>query len=606
MTFGAVVLRACGLTPGARSDGKWRSMATPMRSAERSSADRAVTVGWYVAAALGFWSFGFTLMRGSDLWWHLAGGRWMVQHGTLWVPDPFSYSAPGQRWINDAWLSDVLLYLWSAAFGVASLAYWKWIVVVATWLLLFRLACRLGADRLAAWAATTFGLAVAAPFLDVRPQLYSFLCWVIVLDATLGRERAPVWLPAVYLLWVNLHASFVLGMLSLPFVLLPSLLDARERTRAVALGAACLGVGFLNPMGADVVLRPLRYFIDPTSPFRTLGEWLPPFQRGGIHSWLYPYGLWAFGFATLAVIADRRRRGDPRCWALIGLGAMTLAMSLASRRFVPTFALGATPVMALALARWVSPLLAWIPSPVAALGAGALAVVWLAPYPLGARAFHYLVADYEFPGETLEFAAVNHLVGNVFNYYNWGGYVQYRSDGRLKVFVDGRSETVYSDDIFRRYLSVLNQVPGWTAVVEQSGADYVLWPVTQADVATQLIGSGGWRSLYRDHVSFLLVRRDVALPDPLVETPESPRRWLKLGIDEMRAGDFASAEGHFERALATEPELQPACMKLVESHLRRGDVDGARAASVRCRSAYPDPARDAVLDRELADAASAD
>ena len=32
---------------------------------------------WLLAAVLTFWSFGFTTVMGSDLWWHLASGRWI-------------------------------------------------------------------------------------------------------------------------------------------------------------------------------------------------------------------------------------------------------------------------------------------------------------------------------------------------------------------------------------------------------------------------------------------------------------------------------------------------------------------------------------------------
>ena len=79
--------------------------AAPVRSWARAL--------WYLGAALVFWSFGYTTMRGSDLWWHIAGGRWMWEHGTAWVSDPFSFSAAGKHWLNDAWLSGVMLYLWS-------------------------------------------------------------------------------------------------------------------------------------------------------------------------------------------------------------------------------------------------------------------------------------------------------------------------------------------------------------------------------------------------------------------------------------------------------------------------------------------------------------
>jgi hypothetical protein len=43
-----------------------------------------------LAALLTFWSFGFTTMMGSDLWWHLASGRWIWETRTLNFKDPMA------------------------------------------------------------------------------------------------------------------------------------------------------------------------------------------------------------------------------------------------------------------------------------------------------------------------------------------------------------------------------------------------------------------------------------------------------------------------------------------------------------------------------------
>ena len=43
-----------------------------------------------VAAGLLFLSFGYTEMAGSDMWWHIAAGRELVQTGTSWMLDDWS------------------------------------------------------------------------------------------------------------------------------------------------------------------------------------------------------------------------------------------------------------------------------------------------------------------------------------------------------------------------------------------------------------------------------------------------------------------------------------------------------------------------------------
>jgi hypothetical protein len=562
----------------------------------RRDADRLAAATWYLAAALTFWSFGFASLQGGDLWWHIAGGRWIVEHGAVRAPDPFSYTTAGRYWLNDSWLSDVLLYLWTHAFGLESLAYWKWLVIIAAWLILFRLLVRLSGDRLASWVAATFGLAVAAPFLDVRPQLYALLGWALVLDATIARSQPRPWLPIVFLIWANLHASFVLGLLTLPVVLFPSVRRREHRVRVLILAAVCFGVTLINPHGGAAVMRALEHAFDPTSPIHRVAEWLPPFEPGGLQSWLYPYGIGAFVASTLIMMTDAELRRSPDAAVATTVSAMVLAMSLRSRRFVPLFGMGQTLVLALALSRLGVVLRGRIHPMVPALGALALAGVWLAPYPKNSSAFHYLTADYEFPVETLNFVNANGLSGNVFAFYRWGGYIDLRTQGRLKVFIDGRAETVYADNTYIDYLTVLDRKPGWIDVIESSGADFVLWPRWQAnDVLTDLVHTGRWRSLYRDSVSQLLVRATKALPDPLAASPESPHRQLSLAVTALQQKQLGAARRHLVRALQLDPDLQPACTTLVEVQLLGGDVKNATATAARCSSRYPDHDRDERL-----------
>ena len=569
---------------------------------------------WYLAAGLAAWSFGYTLMRGSDLWWHIAGGRWMVEHATLHVGDPYSYTAAGKPWLNDAWLSDVLLYLWVRAFGLETLALWKWGLIVLTWVLLFRLNRRLSGDSIAGWVAITLGLAVAAPFLDVRPQLYSFLGFVLLLEGTVGRERPRPWLPLLMWIWVNLHASFLLGLIAIPILFLPALIEGKDRQRLLLLAAACYLVCLVNPNGAEVVTRPLRYALDPSSPFRTLGEWLPPFQPGGIRSWAYPYGIAAFALAVVSQLAGERRR-EPWTWAMIAVGGLCLAMSLRSRRFVPFFGLAQSLIVARAVAalslekvlssyaarHLASPgaqTAATLLPPLAAIGVG---LFWLAPYPRDLYAFDYMTAKYEFPVATVDFMEANQLSGNVFALYNWGGYIHLRSGGRLKVFIDGRSETVYSDQTFLQYMRVLGESAGWQEMIEQSGADYILWPRRQVSLLQKLVESGRWKMLARDYVSVLLRRSDRD-PGELKPAPESAYQLLASGYDDLTQNDVPEAIRKLERSLALEPHLQTACTTLAQAQMLGGDLAAARGTADRCRSLYPNPERDTLLENLLSQA----
>ncbi len=584
------------------------------RGASRLDASRLAPVLWAMAAAVSIWSFLFTVLLNTDLWFHLAAGRLIWTERAIPATDSWSFTAAGRPWQNHEWLSDVIFHLWSKAFGLETLVYWQWLVLGAAYLILFRVLVRFSGSYLWAYLMVLLGLDVGAPFFDIRPNLYSLLGFAILIHATVLRPR-PSWaLPVLFLVWMNLHGGAVFGLMAL-FITLAAWAIAGEREEtaeelpwrrralhAAGLWLACCGAALLNPYGWEAFAYPLRLAFAARSASRMIiYEWLPPFAPGGIHSPLYPMAIGVFVVAALALLATGGFRRQPR-WALasLGLAVLTLAMSLLSRRFVPFFGIAQSLVAALALPsvaaffrrgrqprRIAAP--AW--SMVVALIALGIGIYRLAPYPLTSRAFDPLTWTSRLPVDALNYMEVNGLSGNIFAYFMWGGYVDYRTAGRLKVHIDPRSETVFDDETQLRHYDVVLQRPGWETVLESSGAQYLLWPIDftrRRTMISQLESSGRWRRLYRDGVSVLLARSDAPLPAVLRPTPDSGYRSWALARQAMDRRDYEEAEALLERSLQQAPDLWPACQDLAGLHATRENVANTRAAIERCHRIFPD------------------
>ncbi|HEX9105026.1 MAG TPA: hypothetical protein VF997_22600, partial [Polyangia bacterium] len=56
-----------------------------------------------------------------DPWWHLATGRWIVEHHAIPRVDPFSFTVAGAPWRAVDWLADLVLYGSFALAGNAGL-----------------------------------------------------------------------------------------------------------------------------------------------------------------------------------------------------------------------------------------------------------------------------------------------------------------------------------------------------------------------------------------------------------------------------------------------------------------------------------------------------
>ncbi len=547
----------------------------------------------FVAGAVFYLSNGFTEMAGSDMWWHIAAGRELIQTRTVWMVDDWSFTAHGRDWLNHEWLSDIIYYAWVSAFGVESLVYWKWLVIVATFAIFQFVLARHTGDHLAALLCSAVAVSIAAPFLDVRPHLYTLLSYSLLMLLTLDRPARPLSLGLLFLVWVNLHGGFFFGLMAAAILVFPWRdLSPRAIGGALLVGIVCLVAATINPSGLKTFLYPLKYAFDETSPFRQLGEWQPPSIPGGITSPLFYVFQWAplLGLAYLFP-AVRKAKGVPVEGIL--LTALTLAMALTSRRFIPLFGMS--------LGIMLAPLVAFCFGKLQvarygiALGLAALLYggYRLAPYPLAAGpAFHYLTAEYSYPVDMLNYIEANGLSGKVYALYNWGGYIHWRVDGDLKVFIDGRADTIYDADTYYHYISVLQSSPNWLEMIESTGAEFILWPhiakLGQPKLQ-QLLATGRWQPVYRDSVSWLLARNGVALPENPVPSAETP--WRDMSVAQMSywAGQSDTALEYGESTRQAIPWHRNACNLLVEVHRKRGSEQQAEAVSRECRAWFPSP-----------------
>ncbi|MEM8941130.1 MAG: hypothetical protein AAGC91_03190, partial [Pseudomonadota bacterium] len=511
---------------------------------------RFLPVVWLLAGALLYWSCGYTEMMGSDLWWHIAGGREVIQTSTVWLRDTWSFTEAGSRWHNHEWLADLVFYDWVQAFGLYTLVYWKWAVVIATFLILQRVLFRTHGNHAAAFLSTALAALIASPFIDIRPHLYTLL-GVSVLLLMAYRRTPKLWqLLLLFLVWVNLHGGFIFGLMLLGILLMPdcdvwpaSRALVREqsdeaeksrspdhlpwhgsrpgfRTAAIMLSAVLL-ICLANPSGIQVFMLPLTYALDGDSPYRGLGEWITPFKAGGIVSPMYPYTLVIAASLALAWVLPFVRRRIPVHPEALAFTMLTAAMSMTSRRFIVLWAFGFALLVAPYLAYLLRQTFVQKLAPAAAVAAVLWGAIRLSPYPVRPDvAFHFLIAEYAFPHAIADYIEKNHLSGKVFAYYNWGGFLHWRTDGAMQVYIDGRANTLFDDETYLTYLQVLRGRGRWLQKLEATGVDYVIWPRSRGGRKRirALRGSGRWIRLYRDSRGELLVRKGVELP-PTMRIP---------------------------------------------------------------------------------------
>src|SRR5436309_11803781 len=106
-------------------------------------------------------------IRSYDYFWHLAAGRWIVDHHAVPLSDPLAIASVKTPWINGEWLYEVVLYATHASDAATSLL--NALLVAAIFTAGFWLAAK-NNDWTVAILAAAMAFAGASDRLGVRPS----------------------------------------------------------------------------------------------------------------------------------------------------------------------------------------------------------------------------------------------------------------------------------------------------------------------------------------------------------------------------------------------------------------------------------------------------
>src|SRR5438067_3299037 len=151
-------------------------------------------------------------LQDPDLWWHLKTGALIVRNHAIPAVDPYSYTAAGKHWIVQEWLSEVTLRGIQNAFGLYGILFYRALVVLIVYALVARLLVRRMGSGMGTWALLALTAFAGAPNWTERPNLLSFVLFVVTLELLDRGGRAIWWFLPIAALWSNLHGMVVLGI----------------------------------------------------------------------------------------------------------------------------------------------------------------------------------------------------------------------------------------------------------------------------------------------------------------------------------------------------------------------------------------------------------
>lgn len=457
-----------------------------------------------------------------DYWWHLATGRWMLDHARVPTVDPFSYTHGGQSWYAHEWLGELVLALLNRVGGYAACILFTAVLAALALWLVAATARLYGASRRAAFLLTA-GVALLSfryRYPAVRPQVWTWTLFALLILAIARHERGhrrSLWiLPPLFALWINVHLSALIGLAVLGLYGLvvaarwlavrgtPEYRAAAVRVRHLALVSALSLLALnLNPRGPALLWFARVYVAQNASYFHYISEYRP------LTLSLYNAPLYVVGGSLLLLLlaAMVRRRA---LWPGVLLVIAAVA-GVRSLRYVPFFLLCAPPMVAwiwngrgaCSAARGAAPVRRSFT--VVCSATVALAVLIVAPQLPGSEfARSPALTQGGYPVAAAAWLTRNLPDGPLFNDYDWGGYLLATFYPARRVYIDGRAE-MYGTALFDRFVQVAKAEPGWQETLDRSGARAVV--LSQHDpVVGALATAPGWRLAFADAVSAVYVR----------------------------------------------------------------------------------------------------
>jgi hypothetical protein len=326
-------------------------------------------------------------------------------------------------------------------------------------------------------------------------------------------KSVKIWLfPLLMLFWANLHGEFIAGFLVLGAYLAGWGWDFVFRKAETSLSAGrqlglVTGLSFLatlvNPVGLRTWTTVLGY-VNNSYLIRHTNETNPP-------NFLEPKFLILLVLLSLSMFllaVKKERLATGQAILLAGFSAL----SLMAARNVHLYGVVAPFVLATTLtgSREV-PLVKRYETLFATLESRLSGIVWpvaiflllslsLALRPASERP-HFNPAFY--PVEAVTWLKANPQPGEMFNAFDWGGYLIFNLWPEKRVFIDSQTD-VYGEAFTREYEQVITLRSSWQTVLDKYAVRWAIfppdWPLAEA------LATVGWQEIYRDSTAVIYRR----------------------------------------------------------------------------------------------------
>ena len=517
---------------------------------------------WIVFGAVFLAGLGMSwrMVGNPDLGFQLNAARYVLSHGDVPRAEPFLYTVPWGRYVDLQWLWQLSIYganQWGGILGMNLLCVGY--TFIASAILLIR--CRNWCGGLGTVSAGFLLFFFMVNFWDFRPHTISWIYLSLVLlclERQFAGDKRAVWfLPLLMLGWVNCHALFSLGLMTIGLwtvgeVVEACLVKGEDRRkgfekvyRLIGAGALSGLVCLINPYGWEGIMFPLRQFSLLTSAHIAkdatfgIGEFFWLWSRelrfltfGRASLPLTNLMLWSLFFVVAIGFLLRRPRWPFSVWIV---GAAFTALYLTAVKNWSYFSFALIPYASAGWSQRVQPWRGYGRAP-ARIFLVATSAVLIALMAIGwwsrTTAGVFAGLGYDPVWHADQAAELIRQAGpsvRIMNPHDLGGWLAWRTG--KKVYIDARNDN-YPEKLYREYVAT-GLANNFLAVLEVTGANVVVARVrtsTEAVWIEALARERDWRLVYRNSGLVVFFQRDLAPEIPALEEQQAGGVRTETGI----------------------------------------------------------------------------
>jgi hypothetical protein len=459
--------------------------------------------------------------KDPDLGWHLRYGEYFFQHHQILRNNIFSTMMPNYHWANGSWGTDLITNFLYNHWGFFGLTLASALIVTLTFFF-FSKAAKLTFFEQALSFPIFIYLQIPINNLSFRSQQFSFLFLGLIffiLSRYKSFSRTILFIPIVFLIWVNIHAESFLGLvlfgLWIGFVIIKNFFEnLNNNHRLIYKETMFLTVSFIlslfatsiNPFGINIPIFALSHFnnsllqnIYEYAPFVTYSE-----------SWFNLIIVVIFIFLSLIYLLFKKKLIT--MLPVWGIPFILIIFSLFVRRYAwPAYYLlfFFFHLFGQIIESYLKKYL-YIVAVIISMVSIAFTVMSKIPINQFAAMSWDNYCNIQItqcsPGSA-EFLREHSLSKNLFSYYDWGGWLIWNYpdikptiDGRMSVWEDHTGYSAVAD--YKDYLTAKKSI-------DNSDYDTVYLPKNRSPLhfeLSNLIKENKWKLAYRDNKSEIIIR----------------------------------------------------------------------------------------------------